>query len=302
MARTPAATAFPGAALFRLAPPAVLVAVLAAALPAGALPQSVPPKVGPDPESLPRELVGVGFDQRLGEPLPLDARFRDESGREVTLGSFFGRRPVLLAPTYYRCPMLCTLVTEGVAAAARELPFDAGEEYEVVFFSFDPEDTPEAARAKKEVAVARSGRRGTGDGWHFLTGEPDSIRRLTRAIGFRYERDESGEFSHVAGVVVATPEGKIARYFFGIDYPPRDLRLALVEASDEKVGSLVDQVLLFCFRYDPATGRYSVLTLNLVRVAGSLTAAALLFGVVFMLRRERRHPGPPPHDIAGGSA
>lgn len=279
-------------------PAAVLstLCFIAAALPAGALPQSKPPKIGPDPESLPEELAGVGFDQRLGESLPLDARFRDEDGREVTLGSFFGHRPVLLAPVYYRCPMLCTMVQEGVSAAVRELPFETGEAYEVVFFSFDPEDTPEAARAKKRQALSRAGRPGTAEGWHFLTGEADSIRRLTRAIGFRYERDrETGEFSHVAGVVVATPGGKIGRYFFGIDYPPRDLRLALVEASDEKVGSLVDQVLLFCFRYDPATGRYSALTLNVVRVAGGLTVAVLVFGVTFMLRRERHRP----HDSRG---
>lgn len=284
----------PAAALSALCLGALCLGALT--LPAGALPPTAPPKIGPDAESLPEELADVGFDQRLGESLPLDAPFRDENGREVTLGSFFGNRPVLLAPVYYRCPMLCTLVQEGVSAAVRELPFDAGEEYEVVFFSFDPEDTPEAAQAKKRQALSRAGRPGTGEGWHFLTGEADSIRRLTQAIGFRYQRDpETGpgdatQFSHVAGVVVATPGGKIGRYFFGIDYPPRDLRLALVEASDEQVGSLVDQVLLFCFHYDPATGRYSALTLNVVRVAGGLTVAALVFGVTFMLRRERHRP------------
>jgi protein SCO1 len=267
-------------------------ALAAGALPAAALPPTPPPEIGTTSQTLPGELSGVGFDQRLGAALPLDARFRDEEGREVTLGSYFGQRPVLLVPAYFTCPMLCSLVIDGISDAVRDLPFAAGEDYEVVVFSFDPDDTPAAAREKKERAVGRAGRSGVAAGMHFLTGDAADIRRLTAAIGFRYQRDPASrpgksQFAHVAGVVVATPEGKVARYFLGINYPPRDVRLALVEAADGKTGSLVDQVLLFCFHYDPTTGRYSTLTMNAVRTAGLLTVLALALGVTLMLRRER---------------
>lgn len=279
-----------------------VVALGAAAPPAAALPPTPPPELGTSPQKLPGELSGVGFDQRLGAALPLDARFRDEEGREVTLGTYFGQRPVLLVPAYFTCPMLCTLVIDGVADAVRDLPFAAGQDYEVVVFSFDPADTPAAAKEKKEGAVGRSGRSGVAGGLHFLTGDEADIRRLTAAIGFRYQRaPESGpgksQFAHVAGVVVATPEGKVSRYFLGINYPSRDVRLALVEAADGKTGSLVDQVLLFCFHYDPATGRYSALTMNAVRAAGLVTVAVLALGVTLMLRRERHRSEDPPADV-----
>lgn len=250
----------------------------------------------PTPDRLPENLTGVGFDQRLGEAVPLDLPFRDEEGRAVTLGSFFGERPVVLVPAYYECPMLCSLVLEGLAGSLAGAGLDLGREVEVVTVSFDPRDTPETARAKKESTLRRLGRPEAAPGWHFLSGEPAAIRGFTEAVGFRYREDPAtGEFSHTAGVVVATAQGRISRYFFGLEPPGRDLRLAVVEAGAGRVGSLADHLLLFCFRYDPATGRYSALTLRVVRLAGAGTvlglAAAILLAVARERRRGRTSPG-----------
>jgi protein SCO1/2 len=206
----------------------------------------------------------------------------------VALREYFGKRPVILVPAYYECPMLCTLVLNGVVSALRALPFDAGAEFAVVTFSFNPRDTSALAAAKKATYVSEYRRPGAEEGWHFLVGDEESIRALTRAIGFRYVWDPAqAQYAHASGIVVLTPEGTIARYFFGVEYAPRDLRLALVEASRGKVGSLVDQLLLFCFHYDPATGRYSRLALGAVRVGGAATLLALGTFVVLALRRER---------------
>jgi protein SCO1/2 len=238
---------------------------------------------------LPGPLAEIGFDQRPGEPLPLDLMMRDAEGNEVELASFFGERPVILAPVYYTCPMLCGMVLNGLVTSLKTLTFEPGRDYEVVAFSFDPADTAEQATARKENAVARFGRETDGTGFHFLTGDQEAIDRLTGAIGFRYARDgDSGEFAHTAGLVLATPDGRIARQLFGVEYAPRDLRLALVEAGEGEIGGLVEAVLLYCFHYDPAIGKYSAMTMNMVRLGGVLTLAVLGGFVLLALWRERR--------------
>lgn len=244
----------------------------------------------PDPGAPPQALREVGFDQRIGEPVPLDLTFRDEAGEELRLGELFDDgRPVALTLVYHSCPMLCPMTLEGVARSLSGIAFSVGEEYQAVVVSFDPREGPEASAEAKRRAVARYGRAGTEDGWHFLTGDRAAIGALAEAVGFRYAFDEErGEFAHPAGLVVITPEGTIARYLFGIDYPPKDLRLALVEAAEGELGGPTDQLLLYCYRYDPAVGKYTAATLNLIR-AGAVLTLALLFGFVgTMLWRERR--------------
>jgi protein SCO1/2 len=248
----------------------------------------------------PAILRDVAFDQRLGAEVPLDVAFRDETGARVTLRDYLGDKPVLLVPAYYECPMLCTIVLNGVVSALRALPFDIGKEFRVVTFSFNPRETSELAAAKKATYLEDYRRPGAAAGWHFLVGDEPSIAALTQAIGFRYAWDEaSKQYAHASGIVVLTPAGRISHYFFGVEFAPRDLRLALVEASGEHIGSLVDQLLLFCFHYDPATGRYSRLALNAVRAGGVLTLAVLVAFVVLMLRRDAkraRRPTPLPHE------
>jgi protein SCO1/2 len=243
----------------------------------------------------PEALRGVGFDQRLGAEVPRDLPFRDEHGATVTLGDYLGDRPVLLVPAYYECPMLCTLVLNGVVSALRALPFDIGREFRVVTVSFNPHDTSELAAAKKATYMQEYRRPGADAGWHFLVGDETSIRPLMEAIGFRYNWDaEAKQYAHASGIVLLTPGGRLSHYFYGVEFAPRDLRLALVEASNERIGSVVDQLLLFCFHYDPATGRYSRVALNAVRAGGVLTLAALGTFLVVMLRRERRRPAVAP--------
>jgi protein SCO1/2 len=257
-------------------------AVAAAQTPAG------PARPGPAADGRPAALRDVGFDQRLGETLPLDAPLRDEAGREVRLGDYFGRRPVVLSLVYYECPMLCTLTLNGLVSALGVLSFQPGREFEIVTVSFDPKDTPDSAAARKRAYLARYGRPAAAAGWHFLTGSTESIERITRALGFRYAWDaQTSQFAHPAGIVVATPEGRLARYLYGIEYAPRDLQLAVTEASAGKVGGPVEQVLLFCYEYDPASGGYGLAIMRLVRAAGVLTVAALAGYVLLMLRRER---------------
>lgn len=232
---------------------------------------------------------GVRIDQNLGRPIPPDLQFRDEAGRDVRLGDYFGKKPVILTPVYYRCPMLCNIVLEGVVNALRELRFDAGREFEVVTVSFDPAETPQDATAKKAKYLARYARPGAEQGWHFLTGDAQSVSTLMRTLGFHYEWDEEiKQWAHGTTIVVATPEGRIARYFFGIQYPPRDLRLGLVEASGGRIGSVADQLLLLCYHYDPATGKYSAYAMNAVRLGGGATVAAIAGFILVMLRREKR--------------
>jgi protein SCO1/2 len=241
------------------------------------------------PDGRPPILRNVSIEQRLDTPLPLDLEFQDESGRTVRLRDYFGRRPVVLVLAYYDCPMLCTQVLNGLVAAMQVLSFDAGRDYEVVTVSFDPRDDASDARAKKVPYVARYGRPGGEAGWHFLTGKPKEIAALTEAVGFRYAWDERLEqFAHASAIYVATPDGRLSRYFYGIEYAPRDLRLALVEASKGKIGTPVDQLLLYCYHYDPAAGRYGAVVMNMLRVAGVVFVLILSTFLLVMWRREKR--------------
>lgn len=241
--------------------------------------------------TLPETLRGVDFEQRLGAQLPLDTVFTDSDGRQRPLADFFGERPVLLALVYYDCPMLCDLVLSGTISSLRAVKLDPGDAFEVVVVSFDDSDSSTVAAAARAKTIKSYGREDTAAGWHFLTGDSASIEALTEAAGFRYVYDEErDEFAHSAGLIVATPEGEISRYFYGIEFPPRDLRLGLIEAADSKIGNLVDQVLLFCFHYDPATGRYSVAVLNAIRVGGLATVAALAAFMFIAFRRDRVQP------------
>jgi protein SCO1 len=236
----------------------------------------------------PSALRDVGFDQRLGQALPLDLVLRDEAGRAVRLGDYFGQRPVVLSLVYYECPMLCTLTLNGLVSALGVLPWNPGQEFELVTVSFDPRETPAQAAAKKKAYLARYQRPQAQAGWHFLTGDEAALRTLTGAVGFRYTWDDaSKQFAHPAGVVVATPDGRLARYLFGIEYAPKDLRLALVEASEGRVGSPVDQLLLFCYRYDPATGRYGAALMRVMRAGAILTLLVLGGFMLVSFRRDR---------------
>jgi protein SCO1/2 len=244
---------------------------------------------GPPAAEKPAILREVGIDQRLDERVPLDLPFRDEDGRDVRLGDYFGERPVLLALVYYECPMLCTQVLNGLVSALTVLSLSAGREFDVVAVSFDPAEGPGLAMAKKRSYLQRYERPGTEAGWHFLTGEQASIERLTRAVGFRYAYDRKrDQFAHGAAITVLTPSGVISRYFYGIEYAPRDVRLGIVEASANRVGSIADQILLLCYHYDPSTGRYGFVALTLVRIGGILTVVAFGLFLWFEHRRVRR--------------
>lgn len=239
---------------------------------------------------VPPQLQEVTFKQRLNEQLPLDAMFRDDTGRQVALREFFGRKPVVLAFVYYQCPMLCSQVMNGLSSAAKALPFAAGADFEVVLISFDPRDTPEAAAAKKRDHLAKWPE-GDARTWHLLTGDEATIQRVTSAAGFTYRWDErSGQFAHVSGILVATPDGRLARYFYGVEYSPRELRLALVDSGEGEVGSVVDELLLYCFHYDPESGRYGLLVMNLVRLAGVMTVLGIGAYIVMMRLRESHAP------------
>lgn len=259
----------------------ILIAVLMLVVPAGA--QNLFPRSAADK---------VGITQRIGGQVPLDLTFVDERGDEVTLSDYFGDKPVVLTPVYYSCPMLCNLVLDGLVNVARELRYDIGDEYEVVSVSFDPGETAEMAEAKKAVYAARYGRDQVEAGWHFLTGEQLAIRQLMDSIGFRYAYDDTvQEYAHAAVIVVLQPDGTIARYFYGFEYKPRDLRLALVEASEGKVGSIVDQALLLCYSYDGTMGKYTASIMGAVRVAGTAMAAGLAGFIFLMIRKERKGRG-----------
>ncbi len=243
--------------------------------------------------AMPGPLKEVRYDQRLGEQVPLDLAFRDEAGRRVKLGDYLGRRPALLVLAYYRCPMLCDLVLQGVETGLKPLSLAPGKEFDVIVASIDPGETPALAAAKKREILARYRRPGTAHGWHFLTGPQPSITRLADAAGFRYVADRGrNQFAHAAGIVILTPRGRISRYLFGVEYPARDLRLSLIESSGGRIGGLVDQVLLYCFHYDPAIGRYSAATLNIVRLAAVATVAGLVLLIALLRRRETAQPGP----------
>lgn len=251
---------------------------------------------GVDPDQMPGELREVRFDQRLGEMLPLDGTFKTADGREVVLGELFDERPVLLSFVYYECPMLCSLTMNGLAKSLDVLTFNVGEELDVVVVSIDPGEGPAEARQAKVNTLNRYDRPGAERGWYFLTGNEEEIERLTQAAGFAYSYlPESDEYAHSAGILVVTPDGQISKYFYGIEYPPKDVRLALVEASDGEIGSAVDQLLLYCFRFDPELGKYTAATLRILRLGGGIIAFIVLFYVwnTWRLERSRRREQEP---------
>ncbi|PYS67559.1 MAG: SCO family protein, partial [Acidobacteria bacterium] len=211
--------------------------------------------------------------------------FKDEQGRDVRLGQFFNGKPVVLSLVYYQCPMLCNQVMNGMLGSFRQISFNVGEQFEVVTVSFDSHETPALAAAKKQTYVAGYNRANGAAGWHFLTGDDANIKRLADAVGFRYTWDEqTKQFAHASGIMIATPEGKLSRYFYGIDYPPKDLRLGLVEASANKIATPVDALMLYCYHYDPSTGKYGVVVMNVMRIAGVITIISIV-GLLFLLRR-----------------
>lgn len=234
-------------------------------------------------------LKEIGFDQRLGAQVPLDLTFTEETGRAVRLGDYFGQRPVIMLITYFNCTMLCPLLLDGLVRSLRPITFDVGKEFGVLAVSINPRETPAIAASRKELYVQRYGRPGAAEGWHFLTGGEDAIRQLTQAVGYRYVYDKKkDEYAHAAGILILTPEGKAARYLYGFEFSPRDLRLALVEAAQGTIGSPVDQLLLYCYHYDPLTGKYGVVIMNVLRLAGSATVLALGGFMLIMFRRDRR--------------
>lgn len=240
-------------------------------------------------KALPSVLQGVGIEQRLNNQIPLDLPFRDEAGDAVRLGDYFGRQPVILALVYYDCPMLCTLVLNGILNSLKELKFNVGQDFQVVTVSIDPREQPSLAAAKKAVYVGLYGRPGAANGWHFLTGDPESIRQLADAVGFRYHYDaQTQQFIHATGIMVLTPQGRLARYFYGITYPAGSLRLGLVEASQGKIGNPVDEVLLYCCQYDPMTGKYSFIISRVLKIAAAFTVVTLGAMVMVMFKTEPR--------------
>jgi protein SCO1/2 len=249
------------------------------------------PGVMPDPTlpsgQTPNVLSNVSFEQRLNEQLPLDLPFKDESGRAVKLGEYFGRKPVVLTFVYYECPMLCTEVLNGLESSLRVLNETIGKEFDVITVSFDPKETPVLASGKKKAYLERYKRPEAEMGWHFLTGEQSSIDALTRAAGFNFVWDEpTHQFAHASGIVIVTPQGRVSRYFFGVDYAPRDVKFALIESSNEKIGSLADRLLLYCYHYDPQEGNYGFVAMRAVRIGGAVTIVALVGFVFVSLRRE----------------
>jgi protein SCO1/2 len=258
------------------------------------------PHVLPTPDFLnvkgvdrPSPLTEVTIEQRLNSQLPLDAEFKDEHGNTVQLGQYFtGKKPVVLALVYYECPMLCTQILNGMVRAAKVMTLTPGKDYDVVAISFDARETPEMAAKKKLVYMRDYAHPETADGWHFLTGSLKSIKQVTDAVGFRYKWDVyTAQYAHASAIYVLTPQGRLSKYFYGIEYSPKDMRLGLVEASQNKIGNAVDQVLLFCYHFDPSSAKYTMVALNLLRAAGAATVLTLGGFVFIMLRRENKQKG-----------
>jgi len=275
------------------------IVILIAALPAFAQPGQpapVQPSLSMQDSSLkpalPGALQGVGIDQRLDQQLPLDLTFRDEAGRSVPLSNFFhSKKPVILALVYYRCPMLCTQILNGLESSLKAVSFNPGQDFEILSVSFDPKDTPELAASKKQMYLKRYGRPNSANGWHFLTGDEANIRALTDAAGFHFKYDaKTDQFAHASGIMIATPDGRLSRYFYGVEYAPRDVRLGLVEASENRIGTPVDQLLLFCYHYDPATGKYGAMVMNIVRFTAALFVLVSGTFLLIVFRRDLRRP------------
>lgn len=234
----------------------------------------------------------VTIEQRLGETLPLDTQFVDENGRTVALQQYFDK-PVVLALVYYQCPMLCNQIMNGLLACIRAMKFSAGREFNIVFISIDPRETPELAAKKKASYIKSYGREGAESGWHFLTGKEENINKIANTVGYRYKYDPAqNQYVHGAAIIVASPQGTLTQYFYGIEYSSRDLRLALVEASENKIGNVVDKVILFCLIYDPETGKYGLAIMRVLRIGGVLTVLAMATGIFIMIRRERKGKTP----------
>lgn len=245
----------------------------------------------PPTSQRPPMLKAVGVEQRLGEQIPPNLTFRDETGKPVRLADYFGKKPMILNLVYYQCPMLCGEVLSGLTSSLANVKFDVGKQFDVITVSFDPRETPEMAAEKKHTFLQRYNRPGAEQGWHFLSGDESNIAALTRAAGFGYQFDEkTGQFAHATTILILTPEGKISRYLYGVEYPPKDLRLGLVEASENKIGNLVDAVLLYCYHYDPATGKYGAIIMNIMRLAGVVTMLVLGSFMYVMFRRPQGHP------------
>lgn len=239
---------------------------------------------------LPKPLKEVGIEQKLNEQIPLDAEFKNEEGQTIKLGEYFGKKPVVLALVYYECPMLCSEVLNGLTGSIKGLNFNVGKEFDVLAISFDARenDKPGLTKSKKESYVKRYGREESAAGWHFLTGTQDSIDKLTKAVGFNYVWDEqTKQFAHAGAIMVLTPEGKLSKYLYGVDYAPKDVKLAIMESSESKIGSPVDQMMLYCFHYDPATGKYGLAVMNVIRVGGVLTLLGLGAMIFVFWRRNK---------------
>jgi protein SCO1/2 len=255
----------------------------------------------------PPHLENVGITQHLDAQIPPNLTFVDDTGHTVMLGEYFGKKPLILNLVYYNCTMLCGEELAGLTAAMKLIKFDIGKEFEVVTVSFNPSETPEIAAAKKKDFIARYGRPGAASGWHFLTGSADSINALTKAVGFQYQYDpKTNQYAHATAIMVLTPQGHISRYLYGVDFPPKDLRLGLVEASQQKIGNPVDQVLLYCYHYDPATGKYGAVVSNVLKLGGAITIVFLggLLLILFRLdkaasRRVRNAPVTPSRSEQG---
>jgi protein SCO1/2 len=265
----------------------VMLVLLASALAAG---QGMgPPAVAPATPP-PQILNNISIEQKLNSALPLDLPFTDENGRAVKLGDYFGKKPVVLALVYYDCPMLCTEVLNGMVSAFSVLNFDIGKEFDVVTVSFDPREKPDLARAKKATYLRRYGRPGAEQGWHFLTGEQPAITALTKAVGFQYQWDtQTQQFAHATALMMITPQGKIAQYYYGVEYSPKDLRLGMVEASQGHIGTMVDQVLLYCYHYDPRTGKYGAIISRVMQIAGAITVVLLGGFLIAMFKLEPKN-------------
>ena len=265
-----------------LTAPVLLVLVLLAASAWGQMNNGI---MSPPANSRPPRLENVGIEQHLDAQVPPDLTFRDDTGKIVKLGDYYGHKPLILNLVYYNCTMLCGEALAGLASAMRLVKFDVGNEFELITVSFDPRETPEMAAAKKKDYVGRYGRANAAAGWHFLTGQPDSINALTKAVGFEYQYDpKSNQYAHATAIMVLTPQGRISRYFYGVDFPPKDLRMGLVEASQGKIGNAVDAVLLYCYHYNPETGKYGAMVANILRLAAAATI--LIMGIfLFILWR-----------------
>jgi protein SCO1/2 len=272
----------------RACPIAAWIALTLLSAPAQAQLQGPVQDIGVRPDLL----KNVGVDQKLNQSVPLNLTFRDERGKSVRLAEYFGQKPVILSLVYYNCPMLCTQVLNGLESSLKLIPMDIGKQFDVVTVSIDPTERPVLAEAKQALYTGLYGRPNAAQGWHFLTGDEPQIRELANAVGFRYAYDPgSKQFAHASAIMVLTPEGKISRYFYGIQFPSRDLRLGLVEASEGKIGTPVDQVLLFCYHYDPSTGKYGLLISRLIQAAGVVTVLAI-GGLILVLYRKEHYAFP----------